>query len=88
MNVDYLAISELLRLHDNDGLNLFGASDDKYEPEVERIVPSLEKLSREEASVRAIVDIFAAVWAQLQRQSASCSICQSQMQKRIQPQLG
>jgi len=49
MNVDYLAISELLRLHDNDGLNLFGASDDKYEPEVERIVPSLEKLSREEA---------------------------------------
>ena len=65
MKVDYGAISELFRLHDIDGLISSGAPDDEYEPEVERIVMALEHLSREEASVRAIAEIFAAVWAQM-----------------------
>jgi hypothetical protein len=37
-----------------------GAPDDEDEPEVERIVTALENLSREQASVTAIADIFAA----------------------------
>jgi hypothetical protein len=65
MKVDYAAISELFRLHDIDGLISSGAPDDEYEPEVERIVTTLENLSREQASVTAIADIFAAVWAQM-----------------------
>jgi hypothetical protein len=65
MKVDYEAISELFRLHDIDGLISSGAPDDEYEPEVERIVLELEKLSREQTSVPAIADIIAAVWEQM-----------------------
>ena len=65
MNVDYTAISEHFRLHDIEGLISSGAPDDEYEPEVERIVAALENLPREQASVRAIADVFAAVWAQM-----------------------
>lgn len=65
MTVDYEAISELFRLHDIEGLISSGAPDDEYEPEVERIVAALENLPREQASVTAIADIFAGVWAQM-----------------------
>ena len=65
MNVDYEATSELFRLHDIEGLISSGAPDDEYEPEVERIVAALENLSREQVSVAAISNIFAAVWTQM-----------------------
>jgi hypothetical protein len=65
MEVDYAAISELFRQHDVDGLISLGAPDDEYEPEVELIVAALDDLSREQASVTAIADIFAAVWTQM-----------------------
>jgi hypothetical protein len=78
MKVDYAAISELFRLHDIDGLISSGAPDDEYESEVERIVTALENLSREQASVTAIADIFAAVavWAQM------CGGSEEQMRRR------
>jgi hypothetical protein len=76
MKVDYAAISELFRLHDIDGLISSGAPDDEYEPEVERIVTALENLSREQASVTAIADIFATVWAQM------CGGSEEQMRRR------
>lgn len=65
MNVDSAAISELFRQSDIDGLIASGAPEDEYEPEVDRIVAALEDLPHEEASVTAIADIFADVWAQM-----------------------
>ena len=65
MTVDFEAISELFRLHDIEGLISSGAPDDEYEPEVERIFTALENLPREQASVIAVADIFAAVWGQM-----------------------
>ena len=53
-----------------------GAPDDEYEPEVERIYAALEKLSREQASVSAIADVFATVWAQM------FGLSEEQMRKR------
>jgi hypothetical protein len=65
MNVDYEAVSELFRLHDIEGLISSGAPEDEYKPEVERIVAALENVSREQASVTAIADVFQEVWAQM-----------------------
>jgi hypothetical protein len=65
MKVDYEAISEIFRLYDIDGLISSGAPDDEYEPEVERIVLELEKLSRQQASAPIIAGIIAAVWEQM-----------------------
>jgi hypothetical protein len=76
MDIDYAAISKLFRRADIDGLIASGAPDDEYEPEVDRIAAAIEDLPRDQASVAAIAEIFATVWAQM------CGGSQEQMKRR------